>query len=101
MEMSHGEIVLSYKRAQNRRMQIGILADLNQCSKKEIESILLAAGEELPKGRRKKTVKEQKEIPETVSKILMSRIEELDTIIRNAEKEYKEIVTFLGLGGKE
>lgn len=101
MEMSHSEIVLSYKRAQNRRMQVGILADLNQCSKKEIENILLAAGEELPKGRRKKAVKEQKEIPETVSKILMSRIEELDTIIRNAEKEYKEIVTFLGLGGKE
>lgn len=58
MEMSHGEIVLSYKRAQNRRMQVGILADLNQCSKKEIENILLAAGEELPKGRRNKAVKE-------------------------------------------
>lgn len=101
MEMSHGEIVLSYKRAQNRRMQVGILADLNQCSKKEIESILLAAGEEVPKGRTKKAVKEKKESPETISKILMSRIEELDTIIRNAEKEYKEIVTFLGLGGKE
>lgn len=101
MEMSHGEIVLSYKRAQNRRMQVGILADLNQCSKKEIESILMAAGEEVPKGRTKKAVKEKKEIPETISKILMSRIEELDTIIRNAEKEYKEIVAFLELGGKE
>lgn len=101
MEMSYGEIVMSYRRAQNRRMQVGILADLNQCSEKEIENILLAAGEELPKGRTKKEVKEQKEIPETISKILMSRIEELDTIIRNAEKEYKEIVVFLGLGGKE
>lgn len=101
MEMSHGEIVLSYKRAQNRRTQIGILADLNECSKKEIENILMAAGEELPKGRTKKAVEKQKEIPEAISKILMNRIEELDTIIHEAEKEYKEIVSFLGLGGKE
>lgn len=101
MEMSHGEIVLSYKRAQSRSAQIGILADLNQCSKKEIENILLAAGQELPQRKARKTVEKQKEIPETISKLLINRIEELDAIISEAEKEYKEIVSFLGLGGKE
>lgn len=99
--MSHGEIVLSYKRAQSRSAQIGILADLNECSKKEIENILLAAGQELPKRKARQKVEKQKEIPEAISKLLMSRIEELDTIIHEAEKEYKEIVSFLGLGGKE
>ena len=36
MQMTEKEIIKSYKNAVNQRAQIGILAELNLCSKKEI-----------------------------------------------------------------
>lgn len=98
MEMTNGDIVLSFKRSGRKKTQIGILADLNECSKKEIEEILIAAGEDIRGGKRMAT--QQKEVPDTVIDLLMKRIEELDEIISSAEKEYREIASFLGIGGK-
>ena len=40
MQMSEEEIVKSYNGAKNKRTQIGILADLNACSKQDILDIL-------------------------------------------------------------
>lgn len=48
MVMSNAEIVAEYRQAKTPMKQIGILADQNQCSKKEIVKILLEAGETVP-----------------------------------------------------
>lgn len=44
MEMTNGEIVTSYKQAKHKAAQIGILAELNRCSNKQIIEILLNGG---------------------------------------------------------
>lgn len=44
MEMTNGEIVSSYKQAKHKARQIGILAELNRCSNKQIIEILLNGG---------------------------------------------------------
>lgn len=49
MVMSNAEIVREYRQAKAPMKQIGILADENQCTKKEIVTILLEAGETVPK----------------------------------------------------
>ncbi len=60
MQMSEFEIVFDFKAAKKKREQIGILADMNQCSREQIREILLRNGiseEELPKkpGKSRKT----------------------------------------------
>ena len=40
MQMTENEIVKSYKQSTKKVQQIGILADLNLCTKKEIRAIL-------------------------------------------------------------
>ena len=49
MIMTNEEIVREYRQAKAPMKQIGILADENQCTKKEIVAILLEAGETVPK----------------------------------------------------
>ena len=44
LPMGAKEIVASYRTAKNPKAQIGVLADLNGCSKKEIEEILVQLG---------------------------------------------------------
>ena len=44
MEMTNSEIVISYKQAKHKAQQIGILAELNRCSNKQIIEILLNGG---------------------------------------------------------
>ena len=71
--MSTEEILYSYHNAACRTKQIGILADLNACSRDEIARILEENGEEIPKrkySKRKKPAQqdevqqvEQKEEP--------------------------------------
>lgn len=41
--MTVDEIVTSYRQARNRQTQIGVLADLNVCTRKEIRELLDAA----------------------------------------------------------
>ena len=45
MTMTPAEIAKSYREAKDRRVQIGILADLNACKHNEIVRVLLDAGE--------------------------------------------------------
>lgn len=123
MEMKPSEILQSYENAQYKTKQIGILAELNACSKDEITEILKEMGAELPKRKYQKkeepekepekkeweepelkALPEPKEIPQSIQLVLYNRLDELDAKIReytqgkeNAEKEYMEIVEFLKL----
>ena len=45
MTMTPAEIAKSYREAKDRRVQIGILADLNACKHNEIVRVILDAGE--------------------------------------------------------
>jgi hypothetical protein len=44
LPMGAKEIVASYRTAKNPKAQIGVLADLNGCSEKEIEEVLVQLG---------------------------------------------------------
>lgn len=48
MIMTNEEILREYRQARYPMKQIGILADENQCSRREIADLLLAAGAEVP-----------------------------------------------------
>jgi hypothetical protein len=54
MYMSNADIVADYRQAKTPMKQIAILADMNQCDRKEIIEILREAGCELPKQYQKK-----------------------------------------------
>lgn len=66
MVMSEGDIVLEYKQAKDPRAQIKILADENECTRKEITAILRRHGLELPcpSGKRAKPEAPPEEKPE-------------------------------------
>ena len=49
MVMTPEEIARDYRTAKSPRAQIGILAELNDCTKAEIAHILMEAGETVPK----------------------------------------------------
>lgn len=49
MTMSNEEIVREFRLAKFPLKQISIIADQNQCTRREIAEILLAAGENVPK----------------------------------------------------
>lgn len=55
MQMSDSEIVRSYKEAKDKRSQVGVLAELNACSKDYIREILQRNGINAPKPGRKST----------------------------------------------
>lgn len=57
MQMTEAEIVKSYQRADKKREQIKILAELNACQKQVIRDILEKNGEEVPKTGNRYTVK--------------------------------------------
>lgn len=65
MQMSDSEIVRSYKEAKDKRSQVGVLADLNACSKDYIREILQRNGINAPKPGRKTTTE-----PEPVKAVL-------------------------------
>ena len=117
MMMSTEEILYSYHNAACRTKQIGILADLNACSRDEITRILEENGEDIPKrkySKRKKQVQqdeaqvELKEepaaepekavehimaagaVPDFIAQILLEKLDEIDGKLAEAEKAKKE-----------
>lgn len=94
MYMSVGEIKKNYYEAKNKKRQIVILADLNCCSKEEIEKILGVEKKRESKTSRNDLATEQKkEVSiENVKNKLFSRMDELDRQIKELENEYREIV---------
>lgn len=54
MTMTNEEIIRDYREAKAPMKQIGILADMNCCTRKEIVAILADAGLEIPKQYQKR-----------------------------------------------
>lgn len=92
MQMTVAEIKRNYNEAKDKQRQIGILADLNCCSREEIEMIL---GEEV---KRKTTVPKevvQEEVKDPnlreVRAVLYSKLESIENQIKSLEEEYRKI----------
>lgn len=92
MQMSESEIKRRYKEAKNQKQQIGILADLNCCSKEEIESIL-------------GITKEDNKPPGDMSRgqimdLLFGKLDLLEQEIKKLEEEYRNISITISVLGK-
>lgn len=83
--MTNEEIIRDYKQAAAPVKQIGILADLNQCSRQDIVKILREAGCELPKLYDKKKV----ETPESSALGLGDLVD--NDIVRELIREKMEL----------
>ena len=53
MVMTDSEILKSYNEAKSKTKQVGVLADLNGCSRKEMAAHLTALGAEVPERSRR------------------------------------------------
>ena len=89
MQMTEGEIRRSYGAAKNKNTQIGILADLNACSKDHIKQILGIdeAVEEVLETEPQEPTKSE------LLKLLFTKLDSLDEQIKSLEKEYKDVHT--------
>lgn len=84
------EIVRDYKMAKNKSKQIGILADLNLCSRREIENVLAESGIELKKKKIAPVQRaENTEITQCEEECTEEGIEEMN--IEPLEEEFEEI----------
>lgn len=118
MYMSDADICRVYKLAKNPKEQILILADENCCKKDDIIRILVENGMYVPPTSKKKAAlaskKEEAEeishpaavlqhescgvvrdMPDSVRKILIVKMEEIENTIAALEKEYKEIANYM------
>lgn len=90
MQMTEGEIRRDYAGAKNKSMQIGILADLNCCTKDRIKEILglipCPTGTAEPDGN---PVEKSADKDAILSK-LYSTLDDLDKEIKQLEKQYQE-----------
>lgn len=92
MQMSEGEIKRRYKEAKNQKQQIGILADLNCCSKEEIESILgIAQEDNKPPGDMSRG---------QIMDLLFGKLDLLEQEIKKLEEEYRNISITISVLGK-
>lgn len=93
MYMTDGEIRRDYAEAKNKNMQIGILADLNCCTKDRIKEILgLMPCPERPV---EVAVPDRKPVEKSADKDaimskLYSTLDDLDKEIKQLEKQYQE-----------
>lgn len=91
MQMSVGDIKRSYDEAKNKKTQIGILAELNCCTKEEIVKIIDA------ENRRKESLRETSETPREepklsqIKEMLYARLDELEKDIKALEEEYRKV----------
>ena len=85
MEMTNSEIVISYKQAKHKAQQIGILAELNRCSNKQIIEILLNGGIPLKSFNRFKDI-----VPAERSCIDTTEEPEIEEEIEEQEEEPAE-----------
>ena len=83
MEMTNSEIVISYKQAKHKAQQIGILAELNRCSNKQIIEILLNGGIPLKSFNRFKDI-----VPAERSCIDTTEEPEIEEEIEEQEEEW-------------
>ena len=100
--MTENEIYREYRQAKHRNRQIGILADLNECSTAEIEAIITkhekqnavaaapAPDEPPPAEPPESEPPENAENGYAVSR-LYEELDRLDAEIRQREEQYREI----------
>ena len=90
------EICREYNAARNKKEHIGILADLNLCEKDDILRILILNGQDVtvvkPKDPRAKGDK--------VQRMMFSLLDEADEKVKEAERQYKNIVQSIKQYGK-
>ena len=102
MQMTVGEIQRNYSQAKNKSQQIGILADLNCCSREDIEKIVGVEDKREKVKTQPKVQKRTNKEPE-VNAILDSLFARLDTLeqeIKDKEEEYRKInIAIEVLGG--
>ena len=94
MEMSVGEIKRSYDQAKNKRRQIDILAELNDCDRSEIEKIISVESMREQHEPVKAVVEnpsEKKMGLDDVMSTLFNRMDELEKQIKPLEEEYRNI----------
>ena len=97
MQMTINEIVKSYKQATKKVQQIGILADLNLCSKKEIRDLLEQNGCDVPhyKNRYAKTESDiqtdKPDFPEPVIALVKKRLLEIDLEMKPLESRLESL----------
>lgn len=92
MQMSESEIKRRYKEAKNQKQQIGILADLNCCSKEEIESILgITKEDNKPPGEMSRG---------QIMDLLFGKLDLLEKEIKKLEEEYRNISITISVLGK-
>ena len=97
MQMTTSEIVKSYKQSKKKVQQIGILADLNLCSKKEIRDLLEQNGCDVPhyKNRYSKTESDTQtdkpNFPEPVIALVKKRLLEIDLEMKPIESRLESL----------
>lgn len=100
MVMTANEILRDYRAAKSPMKQIGILADVNCCEKRDIVNILLEIGEKVPRnflpGKREK--KQTASAAEAPAETVM-RLERAQTPVQALTKQdYSEVVFWLAYG---
>lgn len=97
MVMSREEILRDYKSAKNRRRQVQILAELNCCSRAEIERIL---GLEKPDDASAPAAGAETEEGCPFEAWLHGRLDSLDEEIRALEEKYRKYADALEVLGE-
>ena len=97
MVMSREEILRDYKSAKNRRRQVQILAELNCCSRQEIERIL---GLEKPDDAAVPAAGTETEEMHPFEAWLHGRLDSLDEEIRALEEKYRKYADALEVLGE-
>lgn len=93
--MTPGEILRDYNQAEKKAKQIAILADLNNCEKKDIVRILKDQGADIPYPYDKSKAKIREENKQD------ERIAELETEIEELKAESKQLRAELDKAQKE
>lgn len=98
MQMTVGEIKRNYDQAKNKSRQIGILADLNCCSREDIEKILAV---ESSRTSKEETITYTDSLNlDGVFDILYHRLDELEGEIKLLEEEYLKVKNAIEVLGK-
>ena len=86
MQMTVEEIIRNYTEAKDKSKQIGILADLNGCTKEKIRAILISKGCQMPtKGRPSKTSTSTKRTTSTKKSTSTEKM--LESLVKKDEFE--------------
>ncbi len=93
MQMSVEEIKRNYDQAKNKKQQIRILADLNCCSREEIEKVL-----EVESNRKAIEPPKEYSLSEAMD-VLFARLDELEGQIKSLETEYQKITVAIEILG--